>query len=149
MSHGKPVGHNLTVELPQVQQPCPFSSVAPVSVHEALPGEPLRHLGVDLPDLLVAVVAGHDLGHGPFSHLWEEFSRRAGSSWDHEASSLQLLDLLLEKNNIKLEDYGLSPLDLVFIKELIDGLWTRPGLATLTKDGDQRNTSSTRSSATS
>ena len=38
--------------------------VAPVSVHEALSGEPLCHLGVDLPDLLVAVVAGHDLGHG-------------------------------------------------------------------------------------
>ena len=39
-------------------------SVAPVPVHEALAGEPLRHLGVDLPDLLAAVVAGHDLGHG-------------------------------------------------------------------------------------
>ena len=41
--------YNLTVQLPQVQQPCPADSVAPVPVHEALPGEPLRHLGVDLP----------------------------------------------------------------------------------------------------
>ena len=63
---GKAVGHNLTVKLPQVQHSNNVPSVAPVPVHEALAGEPLRHLGVDLPDLLAAAVAaaGHDLGHG-------------------------------------------------------------------------------------
>ena len=63
-SHGKAVGHNHTVELPLVQQPSSFRhSVAPVPVHEALAGEPLRHLGVDLSDLLVAIITGHDVGH--------------------------------------------------------------------------------------
>merc|ERR550532_1085503 len=33
-----------------------------------------------------------------------------------------MLDLMLANNNIKLEQYGLNPIDdLVFIKELIDG----------------------------
>ena len=85
----------------------------------------------------------HDLGHGPFSHLWESFTKLAnpGSSWEHEKSSLEMLDLMLASelinlhifsfishiftladNNIKLEQYGLNPIDdLVFIKELIDG----------------------------
>ena len=53
------IRHNLTGELTTVSL-----SVAPVSVHEALSREPLSHLGVDLPDLLAAVVAGRDLGHG-------------------------------------------------------------------------------------
>jgi len=79
--------------------------------------------GITPADQLCVEIAGlcHDLGHGPFSHLWEEFTRRAASGWDHEKSSLDLLDLLIENNNIKLEDYGLSALDLVFIKELING----------------------------
>lgn len=66
----------------------------------------------------------HDLGHGPFSHLWESFTKLASpdSSWEHEKSSLEMLDLMLANNNIKLEQYGLNPIDdLKFIKELIDG----------------------------
>ena len=57
--------------------------------------------GITPADQLCVEIAGlcHDLGHGPFSHLWEEFTRRAASGWDHEKSSLDLLDLLIESES--------------------------------------------------
>ena len=41
----------------------------------------------------------HDLGHGPFSHVFDhEFLRRANiTGWSHEAMSCKMLDLILEK----------------------------------------------------
>ena len=43
-------------------------------------------------------------------------------SLQHEQASLDMLDHLLEVNKLKLEDYKLFlPMDLIFIKELIDG----------------------------
>jgi len=65
----------------------------------------------------------HDLGHGPFSHLWEYFVKEArpGYSWNHEKTSIEMIDFLIEKNNINLADYGFTDEDLTFVKELIAG----------------------------
>lgn len=100
--------------------------------------EHLRHrqpeLDVTERDVLCVKLAGlvHDLGHGPCSHLFEEFvnaQRRkkdaAGfTRWHHEHASVALLRLLVEKNAIPLEEYGLlQPReDLRFVESLVRGL---------------------------
>lgn len=40
----------------------------------------------------------HDLGHGPFSHLWESFVREArpGHEWCHEKTSIDMLDYIIQ-----------------------------------------------------
>ncbi|CAO1340220.1 unnamed protein product, partial [Diamesa serratosioi] len=55
------------------------------------------------------IVAGllHDLGHGPFSHLWESIVRKNASNsnreeWTHENQSREMVKFLIKKNNIKL-----------------------------------------------
>ena len=62
----------------------------------------LRLLGEDITpaDKSCVEIAGlcHDLGHGPRSHLWENFCKLSNSSWYHEKSSLEILDLLIESN---------------------------------------------------
>ncbi|XP_059907983.1 deoxynucleoside triphosphate triphosphohydrolase SAMHD1-like isoform X2 [Gadus macrocephalus] len=80
-------------------------------------------------DILCVQIAGlcHDLGHGPFSHLFDgmfipEVHPELAGKWTHEQASLDMLDHLLEVNKLNLEDYQLVlPMDLIFIKELIDG----------------------------
>ncbi|XP_061082911.1 deoxynucleoside triphosphate triphosphohydrolase SAMHD1-like [Conger conger] len=80
-------------------------------------------------DVLCVKIAGlcHDLGHGPFSHTFDGMfipKARPGLGWKHETASVQMLDHLLDKNNLrtKLPDHGLKlPEDLVFIKEQIAG----------------------------
>ena len=57
---------------------------------------------VDDKDILCVMLAGlcHDLGHGPFSHMWEDFLRKAGVEWHHETMSILMLDHLIEDNNL-------------------------------------------------
>ena len=88
--------------------------------------------GIDERDRLCLKLAGlcHDLGHGPFSHMFELFVNRVRElegkpHWEHEDASMQLLDHLLATNAINLEAYGLKlPQDLAFIKLCISGLRT-------------------------
>jgi len=80
-------------------------------------------LGASEEDTALVEVAGlcHDLGHGPYSHLWEHFVRLAnpGSGWEHEESSFAIFKLILEERpEIK---SLISENDLLFIKELICG----------------------------
>ncbi|XP_060912847.1 deoxynucleoside triphosphate triphosphohydrolase SAMHD1-like [Labrus mixtus] len=96
-------------------------------------------------DVLCVQIAGlcHDLGHGPFSHLYDgmflpkalekkEEMRRNGElgeeekleEWKHEKGSCDMLDHLVRQNDLKpeMEKYGLIPEDdITFIKEMIAG----------------------------
>uniref|UniRef100_A0A3Q3GDJ0 HD domain-containing protein n=1 Tax=Labrus bergylta TaxID=56723 RepID=A0A3Q3GDJ0_9LABR len=72
-------------------------------------------------DVLCVQIAGlcHDLGHGPFSHLYDGLFLPK-----HENGSCDMLDHLLKENNLEpvMEKYGLKPEDdIIFIKEMIAG----------------------------
>ena len=70
----------------------------------------------------------HDLGHGPNSHLWEQFvkevraeenSGRHQSAYKHEDMTIKVFDDLVESNGLKraLEALcGLDDQDFTFIK---------------------------------
>ncbi|XP_070825444.1 deoxynucleoside triphosphate triphosphohydrolase SAMHD1-like [Chaetodon trifascialis] len=80
-------------------------------------------------DILCVQIAGlcHDLGHGPFSHMFDgKFipQARPEINWKHEKASLDMFDYLVEDNHLKpvMEHHGLVlPEDLDFIKEQIGG----------------------------
>ena len=98
-----------------------------------LAGNFLNHLMKKRPgcaskeDLLCVMLGGllHDVGHGPFSHLWEWFmaEARPKAKWTHESTSLMLIDYIIEENNLfpLCEEHGLTARDIIFIKELISG----------------------------
>ncbi|CAB3404312.1 unnamed protein product [Caenorhabditis bovis] len=82
-------------------------------------------------DVLCVCIAAlfHDIGHGPFSHLFDgEYRKRLGKSWKHEDMSTRIIDyFFLENPRIRkiFEPYlGLDDAtyrqNIVFIKELIN-----------------------------
>ena len=65
----------------------------------------------------------HDLGHGPWSHLWDSEIVDKGTGWSHEKGSGLLLDEILKvEPEVKqlFEKYGITPDHVAFIKELIN-----------------------------
>ncbi|CAI9729836.1 Hypothetical predicted protein [Octopus vulgaris] len=75
-------------------------------------------------DILCVEIAGlcHDLGHAPFSHVFEGFineNRRTDNKWKHEDASCQMLDHLLKENPHVKEK--IEPDEIAFIKRLIIG----------------------------
>jgi HD superfamily phosphohydrolase len=78
-----------------------------------------QELEVDRGDIRVVGLAGlcHDLGHGPFSHVFDrEFLRQRGiTNWEHEDMSAKMLDHIIEENQIEV----FSEDDLSRIKKLI------------------------------
>ncbi|XP_007932932.1 deoxynucleoside triphosphate triphosphohydrolase SAMHD1-like [Orycteropus afer afer] len=80
-------------------------------------------------DMLCVQIAGlcHDLGHGPFSHLFDgRFIPLACPEvkWTHEQASVKMFEHLVDSNGLRevMEHYGLIPKeDVYFIKELIIG----------------------------
>lgn len=80
-------------------------------------------------DILCVQIAGlcHDLGHGPFSHMFDGIfipKARPEMTWKHETASLAMFDYLVDDNGLKqvMEEHGLVlPEDLDFIKEQIAG----------------------------
>lgn len=80
-------------------------------------------LNVTEADILCVTVAGlcHDVGHGPFSHLFEEIVKRTRTTpWHHEDMSIRLLRRILAK--VPIARYGLGPLDVNFIALCIAGV---------------------------
>ncbi|KAL5582555.1 hypothetical protein UlMin_014997 [Ulmus minor] len=62
-------------------------------------------LGIDHFDIQTVKLAGllHDVGHGPFSHLFErEFlpKVRSGYDWSHEQMSVKLVDHIVDEHHI-------------------------------------------------
>ncbi|XP_052834319.1 deoxynucleoside triphosphate triphosphohydrolase SAMHD1 [Octopus bimaculoides] len=85
-----------------------------------LAGKMVRHLKQQNPDLeisdrdilyiLCVEIAAlcHDLGHAPFSHVFQEIineyrNKNGGEEWEHEDASCQMLEHLLEENPGKSE----------------------------------------------
>uniref|UniRef100_A0A3B1IEC3 Deoxynucleoside triphosphate triphosphohydrolase SAMHD1-like n=1 Tax=Astyanax mexicanus TaxID=7994 RepID=A0A3B1IEC3_ASTMX len=84
-------------------------------------------LGIDDEDELCVQIAGlcHDLGHGPFSHAFDDFMEQVqeDDKWKHEDQSVKMFDHLIIKGHIKgimEKKYNLKNEDFEFIKELIN-----------------------------
>ncbi|XP_037832975.1 deoxynucleoside triphosphate triphosphohydrolase SAMHD1 isoform X2 [Kryptolebias marmoratus] len=99
-----------------------------------LAGQLVQHLKEKQPelditerDVLCVQIAGlcHDLGHGPFSHLFDaKFIPKAcqRDTWKHETGSLMMFDHLVVENELQsvMEEHGLVwPEDRNFIEALI------------------------------
>ena len=87
-------------------------------------------LGVTEADVQVVTVAGlcHDIGHGPFSHLFEVIvnkvrGERGQPDFHHESMSVRLLSRVLDR--LDLASYGLDQRDAFMMKLCIEGL--KPG----------------------
>lgn len=100
-----------------------------------LASQMVRHIALWQPDLQITradiicvTIAGlcHDLGHGPFSHLFERVVNRIRGEnhdyrpWHHEQMSIRLLRRIASR--LDLEGYGLTKKDLRFIELCIAGL---------------------------
>ncbi|XP_047445397.1 deoxynucleoside triphosphate triphosphohydrolase SAMHD1-like [Mugil cephalus] len=80
-------------------------------------------------DILCVQIAGlcHDLGHGPFSHLFDGMfipeTCKGQKRWKHEDASIEMFDHLVESNNLtevmRMKPYSLDENDEIFIKEMI------------------------------
>ncbi|XP_064596468.1 deoxynucleoside triphosphate triphosphohydrolase SAMHD1-like [Liolophura sinensis] len=83
-------------------------------------------------DILCVEIAGlcHDLGHGPFSHLFNQSfiprvheKRGLNRKCKHEDASKEMFDHLIKNNDLmdEFRKHRLQERDISFIKELIDG----------------------------
>ena len=85
-------------------------------------------LNITPEDILCVEIAGliHDLGHGPFSHLFDlKFLKQTGKfpHFEHEEASIGIFELLIEENKL-LPHFHANNLyegDIHFIKELVYG----------------------------
>eukprot|EP00262_Sarcandra_glabra_P006375 TRINITY_DN1861_c0_g1_i1.p1 TRINITY_DN1861_c0_g1~~TRINITY_DN1861_c0_g1_i1.p1 ORF type:complete len:460 (-),score=48.66 TRINITY_DN1861_c0_g1_i1:361-1629(-) len=76
-------------------------------------------LDIDCFDIQTVKIAGllHDVGHGPFSHLFErEFLPQVldGSKWSHEQMSVMMVDHIVDEHNIDIDPHSLKR-----VKEMI------------------------------
>jgi len=80
--------------------------------------------------VLSVKIAGlcHDLGHGPFSHVYDgvfiplaRLKDKNPVKWRHEDGSVKMFQYILSEYKINLKKYGLADLDKLFIEEIIAG----------------------------
>ncbi|XP_034000670.1 deoxynucleoside triphosphate triphosphohydrolase SAMHD1-like [Trematomus bernacchii] len=92
-------------------------------------------LNINKRDILCVQIAGlcHDLGHGPFSHLFDKMfipkatppsgpRREQMKTWKHEDASVEMFDHMVESNvdlQWMMKACGMLPNDEVFIKDMI------------------------------
>ncbi|OQV20466.1 Deoxynucleoside triphosphate triphosphohydrolase SAMHD1 [Hypsibius exemplaris] len=98
-------------------------------------------LQISRSEILCVQIAGllHDLGHGPFSHMWEKVVNlvNPGAHWEHEEMSIKMFHHLLDTNKElrpAFTVFGLQEEDIKFIGELIMG-WKR---STATRPNSKR-----------
>ncbi|XP_047445386.1 deoxynucleoside triphosphate triphosphohydrolase SAMHD1-like isoform X2 [Mugil cephalus] len=82
-------------------------------------------------DILCVQIAGlcHDLGHGPFSHLFDGMfipeACKGQKKWKHEDASIEMFDHVVKSNKLRevmrKKPYSLDENDEIFIKEMING----------------------------
>ncbi|XP_075701887.1 deoxynucleoside triphosphate triphosphohydrolase SAMHD1-like [Rhinoderma darwinii] len=85
-------------------------------------------LNISEKDVLCVQIAGlvHDLGHGPFSHLFDKrFMPQAAPErkFKHEEASVKMFQHLIEENHLMdlmRDTYDLKDEDFIFIKEMIN-----------------------------
>jgi len=111
-------------------------------------------LNIDQDDVLCVALAGlvHDIGHGPFSHMFEEFVERVDAKdpnsplprWEHERMSGEILELLVKRNKIDVAAYMSSTTttgeqQIAFVIQLIKGLHDHePWPANVGREEDKR-----------
>ncbi|XP_068118219.1 deoxynucleoside triphosphate triphosphohydrolase SAMHD1-like [Hyperolius riggenbachi] len=87
-------------------------------------------LNIDQKDILCVKIAGlcHDLGHGPFSHMFDN-NFMADRNFKHESVSVKMFDHLIQSIGLQciMKEFSLLPEDLTFIKEMIVGPLTEEG----------------------
>lgn len=99
-------------------------------------GKFVNHLKLNQPQLKISLVdelcvriAGlcHDIGHGPFSHLFEAVLKGLNvEKCSHEMVSLMVIDKMFEENDdllLEMNSYGLFENEIQFIKDLIYLPW--------------------------
>ncbi|XP_035784727.1 deoxynucleoside triphosphate triphosphohydrolase SAMHD1 homolog [Anopheles albimanus] len=82
--------------------------------------------------LLAALL--HDVGHGPYSHMWEKFVEVYGEHWKHEESSVRIVDGILRRSTdlseqeialvcglIRGDAFGLLSPDRRFLSQIVSG----------------------------
>ncbi|XP_019257063.1 PREDICTED: deoxynucleoside triphosphate triphosphohydrolase SAMHD1 homolog isoform X1 [Nicotiana attenuata] len=82
-----------------------------------------RELGIESFDVQTVKLAGllHDVGHGPFSHMFErEFLPRVrdGLKWSHEDMSLKMIDYIVDEHGIDIDSDCLKKVK-IFIFSLL------------------------------
>uniref|UniRef100_A0A336KJM9 CSON012397 protein n=1 Tax=Culicoides sonorensis TaxID=179676 RepID=A0A336KJM9_CULSO len=84
-----------------------------------------RNCGITISEIhrKCVAIAGlfHDLGHGPFSHMWEDYVRVRNPSeqWTHEQTSCNFVKHFFEKHDMKLSK---EPFEHLYGIELIQAL---------------------------
>ncbi|PKI53962.1 hypothetical protein CRG98_025664 [Punica granatum] len=81
-------------------------------------------LGIDRFDMETVKLAGllHDVGHGPFSHLFEKAILPQilhGSNWSHEDMSVRMIDYIVDEHNIDVDSQRLKKVKCVKDKKFL------------------------------
>ncbi|XP_042573551.1 deoxynucleoside triphosphate triphosphohydrolase SAMHD1-like [Cyprinus carpio] len=86
-----------------------------------------QHYQTGIPCVSQIAALCHDLGHGPFSHLFDGMfipEVQPDNKWQHEQASVQMFHCMRKKNGLDkmMKDYELNlKKDIIFIEELIQG----------------------------
>uniref|UniRef100_T1JBU5 HD domain-containing protein n=1 Tax=Strigamia maritima TaxID=126957 RepID=T1JBU5_STRMM len=62
-------------------------------------GEPIKISDKEVKCVAIAGLC-HDLGHGPFSHIWEFFLKKRNIEWAHEDESVKIFEEICKKNQL-------------------------------------------------